>query len=78
MKLQQERELQALLQSDLSHFSVTGAEQDWEMALGAGKQQSIVSIPSSAKRKGADTDQILNEMDQMGSKKKFKKPAKTS
>ena len=76
VQVQQARELQDFLQTDLSQYSVTGAEQDWEMALGSGRKQTIISIPSSAKRKPVDTDELLKEMSRDGAEKKMKKHTK--
>lgn len=76
VRVRQERELKELLQEDLSQYSVTGAEQDWEMALGSGKKQTLVSIPSSAKRKHIETDETLMELSKIGNEKKFKKHSK--
>ena len=74
--MQQAKELKEFLQSDLTQYSVTGAEQDWQMALGSGKKQTMISIPSSAKRRPVDTDQLLKEMSREGSHKKMKKQSR--
>ena len=74
--MQQAKELKEFLQSDLTQYSVTGEEQDWQMALGSGKKQTMISIPSSAKRRPVDTDQLLKEMSREGSHKKMKKQSR--